>query len=113
MIEIGYNGIEFGKYSSEYFLNSIPKNYVEFFKKFTHRDTQERGTIWRVQGTISIENFNTFLKDNELCNISSIKIAFPSKKDYLITLNVINLKSIKTVSESLLSDGDRDVDFNY
>jgi len=92
MIEAGYNGIEDGKYSEEYFLATIPHRYIPFFKKFTHRDTRERGDMWRAQGTISIEDFNTALNEvRDLTCIDSISFAFPSKTKYLITIRVLNL----------------------
>ena len=91
MIEAGYNGIEFGKYSEEYFLSSIPVTYRDFFKKFTHRDTQERGDVWRCQGTISIQDFNNAIKEmHDIGNILSISFAFPDNDRYLITISVYN-----------------------
>lgn len=92
MIESGFNGINFGNTSEEEFLNSISSCYVDFFKKFIHRDTQLNENQWRVQGTISIEDFNSFLQEGNLSNINQIGLAFPSKKDYLITLNLLKLK---------------------
>lgn len=92
MTEVGYNGIEFGKYSEEYFLDHVSKRYHPLLKNFTHRDTQEREDIWRVQGTISIEDFNKALKEmHDITGISSISFAFPYKDRYLITLNVIKI----------------------
>ena len=92
MIEVGYNGIEEGKYSEEYFLANIPKRYIPFFKKFTHRDTRERGDYWRTQGTISIEDFNNVLKEiHDFTCIDSISFAYPSENKYLITMRVLNL----------------------
>lgn len=92
MIEVGYNGIEFGKYSEEYFLNHASKRYYPLLKSFTHRDTQEREDVWKVQGTISIEDFNNALEEmHDISNIISISFAFPYKDKYLITLNVIKI----------------------
>lgn len=92
MIEPGFNGINFGNTSEEEFLNSISSRYVDFFKKFIHRDTQLNENQWRIQGTISIEDFNFFLREENLSNISQIGLVFPSKKDYLITMNILKLK---------------------
>lgn len=90
MIEAGYNGIEFGKYSEEYFLNTISTRYYPLFSRFTHRDTQDRGDLWRVQGTIDIDDFNTALKEMHcISNITDIKFAFPSTNKYLLTINVL------------------------
>lgn len=92
MIAIGYNGIEEGKYSEEYFLANIPKRFVPFFKKFTHRDTRERQDWWRAQGTISIKDFNEILREmHDITGIDSISFAFPSTTEYLITIRVLNL----------------------
>ena len=92
MIETGYNGIEFGKYSEEYFLNHVSMRYLPLLSRFTHRDTQERGNLWRVQGTISIEDFNKALEEmHDISNITQMSFAFPHKDRYLITLNVIKI----------------------
>lgn len=92
MIEIGYNGIEFGKYSEEYFLNRVSMRYLPLLSRFTHRDTQERGNLWRVQGTISIEDFNKALEEmHDISNITQMSFALPHKDRYLITLNVIKI----------------------
>lgn len=88
MIEAGYNGIEFGKYSEEYFLNTISTRYYPLFSRFIHRDTQDRGDLWRAQGTISIDDFNTALKEMHcISNITDIKFASVDK--YLLTINVL------------------------
>ena len=92
MIEVGYNGIEFGKYSEEYFLNHVSRRYLPLLSRFTHRDTQEKENVWRIQGTINIEDFNKALeKMHDITSISSISFAFPYKDRYLITLNVIKI----------------------
>ena len=89
MIEAGYNGIEFGKYSEEYFLNHVSTRYLPLLSRFTHRDTQEWEKVWRVQGTISIEDFNVALKEmHDITGISSIAFAFPHKDKYLLTINI-------------------------
>ena len=86
------DGIEFGKYSEEYFLDHVSKRYYPLLKNFTHRDTQEREDTWRVQGTISIEDFNTALEEMPgIANIGKISLAFPHKDKYLVTLNIIKL----------------------
>ena len=92
MIEVGYNGIEFGKYSEEYFLDHVSMRDLSLLSRFTHRDTQERKDLWRVQGTISIEDFNKALEEmHDISNIINISFAFPYKDRYLITLNVIKI----------------------
>lgn len=91
MIEPGYNGIECGKYSEEYFLANISHRYIPFFKKFTHRDTRENGDMWRAQGTISIKDFNECLNImHDITGIDSISFAFPNKDRYLITINILH-----------------------
>ena len=92
MIERGYNGIEDGKYSEEYFLNHVSMRYLPLLSRFTHRDTREREDVWRVQGTISIEDFNKALEEmHGISNIMNIEFAFPYKDKYLLTINIIKL----------------------
>jgi len=92
MIEPGYNGIEFGKYSEEYFLDHVSKRYYPLLKNFTHRDTQEDEEVWRVQGTISIKDFNNALEEmHGISNITDMKFAFPHRDRYLLTINIIKV----------------------
>ena len=89
MIEIGYNGIEFGNYTEDEFLSMIPADLVEFCKLITHRDTQITGDEhWRLQGTISSIDFATYVLNNPegLSNIASIKRDGANSLDFLITM---------------------------
>lgn len=89
MIEQGYPGIEFGKYTEEAFLYMIPRRYVEFCKMITHRDTHSSGDVWRLQGTINSGDFSIYLLNNPdgLDNIS-IKRAGLKGVDFLITMTL-------------------------
>ena len=88
MIATGYNGIEFGKISEEEFLDSTSSRYINFFKMFTHRDTQLRDEEWRIQGTIKVKDFTNYLNDAgaKLSNIQQISIDFGDKESFLITM---------------------------
>ena len=89
MIEQGYPGIEFGKYTEEAFLHMIPERYVKFCKLITHRDTHTSGDVWRVQGTINSGEFSVYILNHPdgLDNIS-IKRASPKGVDFLITMTL-------------------------
>ena len=90
MIAKGYNGIDFGKTTEEYFLDDIPINYVEFCEMITHRDTQSVDDIWRVQGTINSVDLCVYLLNHPdgLSNISSIKRDGEDSLDFIITINI-------------------------
>lgn len=90
MIESGYPGIEFGKYTKEAFLHMIPKRYVEFCKLITHRDTHTSGDVWRLQGTISSVDFSVYLLNHPdgLDNISIKRSPDPNSVDFLITMTL-------------------------
>lgn len=90
MIEVGYNGIEDGKYSEQYFLQHVSMRYLPLLSRFTHRDTREREDTWRVQGTISVEDFNKALEEmHDISMITNIEFAFPHKDRYLLTITII------------------------
>jgi hypothetical protein len=89
MIEIGYNGIEFGKYTEDEFLSMIPSDLVEFCKLITHRDTQITGDEhWRLQGTINSVDFAVYVLNNPegLSNITSIKRDGANSINFVITM---------------------------
>lgn len=94
MVEPGYNGIEFGKYSEDEFLRTTPKDLTEFCKLITHRDTQLRDNCWRVQGTINSADFCVYILNHPdgLNNITSIKRESKDSLDFLITMIILNQK---------------------
>ena len=91
MIEPGYNGIEFGKYTEEQFLERIPKHLVEFCKLITHRDTQDKGDVWRVQGTIHYVDFISCVMSLTfgLSDITSL-CREGNSANLRITINILN-----------------------
>ena len=90
MIEPGYNGIEFGKYSEEQFLQSISSSDAEFCKLITHRDTQDRGDHWRVQGTINSTDFCVYLLNNPMgLDDVSIKREHKDSLNFIVTINIL------------------------
>lgn len=89
MIQYGYPGIENGKYTEEQFLNSISPRKREFYSHFVHRDTKlTAGGLWRVQGVISIDIFNKWLKaGKELSGIMFMAIDLPDcRSHYKLTI---------------------------